>query len=138
DPGLRAKHRESWIFENDYMDIEVIQKSKPITEYHAEIQTILDEYTGKIVAWNSQFDFKFLRYTKFKLGTPTIDPMKASTKFFKLPHKNGGCCKWPSAQEAWDHLFPDEPQIELHRGLADAFMEARIIHRLITMGVYKM
>ena len=134
---LRRKHHKSWIFENNYMNIEVIKNSKPIEEYKDNIQGILDQYQDKVYAWNNQFDFKFLRYEGFDLGVPTRDPMVDSTNYFQLPHKNGrGCCKWPKAQEAWDILFPQDPRTELHRGLDDADMEAAIIYELINRGVY--
>ena len=38
--------------------------------------------------------------------------------YLKLPHKNGSFGKWPSAQEAWDILFPTT--IKLDKGLNDS------------------
>jgi hypothetical protein len=50
--------------------------------------------------------------------------------------KKRGFGKWPSAQEAWDLLFPKTTKIESHRGLDDSKMEANIIFELLQKGIY--
>ncbi len=134
DPKLTAKHREAWIFQNGFMNLEEVRNAKPITEYRQEIQEIMDPYKGRITAWNREFDSAFLSNHGFDLGTEVACPMKNSVDYFKIEGKYG--YKWPKAQEAWDVLFPDTPKIEEHRGLDDSKMEAAIIHELFQRGEY--
>ena len=56
DPKLTAKHRNAWIFENGFMQIEEIRNALPISEYFDEIQSLLDPFKGQITAWNRDFD----------------------------------------------------------------------------------
>lgn len=134
DPNLTAKHRNSWIFQNGFMDINEVRNAKPLSHYTSEIQNILDPHKGKITAWNRDFDRNFLKSNGFDLGECVPCPMKASTKFFKIKGSRG--FKWPKAQEAWDILFPETKKIEAHRGLDDSIMEAKIIFELVKNGVY--
>jgi len=135
---LSAKHHNAWIFANGFMSHDDVREAKPLEFHFDTIQTIFDFYLGKICAWNRAFDADFLKNRGFNLGKPIKDPMKESAEFFNLPHKSGGFGKWPSAQEAWNILFPSTEKIELHRGLDDAKMEAKIIYELINKGVYKL
>lgn len=135
DPNLTAKHRNSWIFENGFMEIEEIRNAKPLSHYAEAIQEILTPFKGKITAWNRNFDQSFLHANGFDLGEDVQCPMKASTDFFKIEGPRG--YKWPKAQEAWDILFPANRKIEAHRGLDDSIMEAKIIYELIQLGHYK-
>ena len=41
DPNLTAKHRNSWIFQNGFMDINEVRKAKPLSSYTKEIQEIM-------------------------------------------------------------------------------------------------
>jgi len=133
---LSGKHHKSWIFENGFMTHDEVRTAKPLTDYFDEVQLIFNNYLGKICAWNRSFDVDFLKSRGFDLGKNIDDPMQASAEYFNLPHKKGGFGKWPSAQEAWDILFPDVKKIEIHRGLDDSKMEAKIIFELINKGVY--
>ncbi len=135
DPNLTAKHRKSWIFVNGFMHIDEIRNALPLDNYREEIQSILNPFKGKIIAWNRDFDEKFLIYEGFDLGADIECPMKASTEFFAIEGNRGH--KWPKAQEAWDILFPHNHKIEEHRGLDDAIMEAKIIFELYKRGVYR-
>ena len=135
DPNLRAKHRNSWIFENGFMELEEIRNALPITDYFDEIQSLLNPYKGQITAWNREFDSAFLIKYGFDLGPDIPCPMKESVDYFKIEGNYG--YKWPKAQEAWDILFPDTPKIEQHRGLDDSMMEAAIIYELYKRGQYK-
>lgn len=140
---LSAKHHSAWIFKNEFMNQSDVRDALDIEHYRTEIQDILDKYSGKITAWNRSFDVGFLSSRGFKFGESVEDPMAASTSYFKIPQKtkwatiNFGVNKYPSAQEAWDILFPGNPKIEEHRGLSDAIMEAGIIYALHSKGVYK-
>ena len=134
---LSAKHHTAWIFENGFMSHDDVRTANPLAIHFDEIQSIFDKYLGKIAAWNRAFDVDFLESRGFNLGKAIKDPMKESAEFFNLPHKKGGFGKWPSAQEAWNILFPTTKKIEIHRGLDDAKMEAKIIYQLIENGIYK-
>jgi hypothetical protein len=120
------------------MTHEDVRNSENLGFHFKTIQSIFDNYLGEICAWNRAFDAEFLKSRGFNLGKDIKDPMKESAAFFNLPHKNGGFGKWPSAQEAWDILFPRTAKIELHRGLDDSKMEAKIIFELIKKGIYKL
>ena len=134
DPQLTAKHRDSWIFQNGFMDIDEVRNAAPLSSYAVQIQEILNPYKGRITAWNRDFDHSFLTSNGFDLGAPVACPMKTSTHFFKIEGSRG--FKWPKAQEAWDILFPSNPKTEAHRGLDDSIMEAKIIYELVQNGVY--
>jgi len=134
---LSAKHHKAWIFENNYMTHDDVRNANNLEVHFQDIQTIFNSYLDNICAWNRSFDVDFLMSRGFNLGKNIKDPMKESANFFNLPHKNGGFGKWPSAQEAWDVLFPTIQKTELHRGLDDAKMEAKIIYELVKKGIYK-
>jgi len=136
--GLTAKHREAWIFENKFMEVEEVRKAESMEIYRDQIQGYLTLYKDYVYAWNIDFDYGFLKFAGFDLGTKTPCPMKDSTDYFKIPKANRTHkgYKWAKAQEAWDILFPETPRTELHRGYDDSDMEARIIHKLINTGQF--
>ena len=134
----RDRHLNAWIFENEFMSHEDIRGKLPFSHHKEAIQNILDPYEGRITAWNRGFDVGFLESRGLKIGNKLTDPMRDSADYFQLPHKRGGFGKWASAQEAWDILFPDVEKIELHRGLDDSIMEAKIIYELIDRDVYRL
>jgi len=135
---LSAKHHTAWIFENGFMSHEDVRTANSLQTHFDEIQNIFNNYLGRICAWNRSFDVDFLKSRGFDLGKDIDDPMKISAEFFNIPYPNGKRFgKWPSAQEAWDSLFPETKKIELHRGLDDAKMEAKIIFELVKKDIYK-
>lgn len=134
DPKLTAKHREAWIFENGYMELEEIRNALPLSEYFDEIQSLMNQFKGRITAWNRDFDSAFLKNNGFDLGPDVACPMKGSVDYFKIKGNYG--FKWPKAQEAWDILFPETPKVEEHRGLDDSKMEAAIIFELYKRDIY--
>lgn len=135
DPKLNAKHREAWIFQNGFMELDEVRNAQPLAAYAQEIQAIMNGFNGCITAWNRDFDSAFLENAGFNLGPAIGCPMKESVDYFKIDGRFG--YKWPKAQEAWDILFPETPKIEEHRGLDDAKMEAHIIYELYQKEVYK-
>ena len=134
DPKLTAKHREAWIFENGYMELEEIRNAFPLSEYFDEIQSLMNQFKGRVTAWNRDFDSAFLKNNGFDLGPDVACPMKGSVDYFKIKGNYG--FKWPKAQEAWDILFPETPKVEEHRGLDDSKMEAAIIFELYKRDIY--
>ena len=131
-----AKHEKAWIFEQGYMKPSDLDGAKPLKHSIEQIKEILAPYKGRITAWNSAFDFKFLEYHGIDLSGNLPCPMQVSTSYFKIPNARGGY-KWPKAQEAYDVLFPNEPYIEKHRGFDDAVFEAKIIFDLYHKGIYR-
>lgn len=130
-------HHNAWIFKNNFMNVNEVENAKSIEVYRDEINKILEPFQGKITAWNRDFDAGFLKENGFNLGNYLACPMKVSTNYFQIPSLRGSSFKWPKAQEAWNILFPETKKIEKHRGLDDSVMEAKIIHRLFELGVYK-
>jgi len=127
---LCARHREAWIFSNSDMKIEDVRNSPAFEDVKDDIQKLFNQYLGRIVAFNRPFDADFLKSRGFNLGEDMGDPMRDSTKYFNIPHKNGRGIKWPSVQNAWDILFPDKPIKEAHRGFQDSSDEAKIMYEL--------
>ena len=122
-------HKDSWIFNNSDLKHEKIIAAEPLDT--KKIQDILNKYPA--TAYNKQFDFNFLRSRGLKINELPC-PMELATDICKIENEYG--YKWPSVQEAWNILI-NEPYIEKHRGLDDAFHEARIVHKLYEMGVFK-
>ena len=136
---LNGSHLNAWIFKNSDMKHETIRKSKDIDFYAPKIQVIFDQFQDKVVAFNRPFDIDFLKSRGFKFGLDCLDPMRESTDYFKLPHKNGRRGnKWPNVEEAYGNLFPNRKYVEQHRGLDDAKHEAEIVFELIKRNVYKL
>ena len=52
DPRLTAKHREAWIFQNGFMELDEVRNAEPISKYMDEIQGIMNQFQGSITAWN--------------------------------------------------------------------------------------
>jgi DNA polymerase III epsilon subunit-like protein len=136
EPHLSSKHRDSWIFSNSDLTPEAIRSAPTLAEVRPTIQAIFDQYEG-MTAFNSKFDFGFLRNRNFTLPKELPCPMILSTEILKLPPKNGyPGYKWPSAQEAWDYYFPDSPYKEKHRGADDARIESAIVYEMYKRGQY--
>jgi inhibitor of KinA sporulation pathway (predicted exonuclease) len=54
--------------------------------------------------------------------------MKVLTPIMELPHWYYDM-KWPSVQEAFDFLYPNNTYTEKHRALDDAKHEAKIVYK---------
>jgi len=136
---LEDRHRNAWVFNNTDIKFEQIKQAPKLEEIREEVQTIFNKYSGKITAWNQDFDFSFFLKRRFKIKTNLSCAMKDSTDYFKLENTRGyyGGYKWPKAQEAWNILFPDQKRIELHRAYDDAEFESHIIEELIKREVYQ-
>ena len=137
EPHLSKRHLNAWIFDNNFMKPEDVRDKPTLESFKEKIQSILDRYDGRVTAWNRPFDVGFLESRGIKVGNKFSDPMRDSAEYFQIPNKWGKLGKWASAQEAWNILFPGTEKIELHRGLDDSKMEAKIINELIALSVYK-
>lgn len=136
---LTAKHKEEpfgWIFRNSDLKADDVRNAPKAEDVFIDVQKILDSYPLGCTAYNNQFDFGFLKDRGLKIKGLAC-PMKLSTNICKLPGRYGSY-KWPSVEEAYKHFFPDTKYIEKHRGLDDAKHEAEIVHKLFTMGVFKL
>lgn len=137
EDGLTANDRNAWIFQNSDLTVEEVRNAPRLIDIQPAIQNIIDMYPDGITAFNSAFDLNFLTSRGFYF--PKVLPciMKAATPICKLPSKNGRSnFKWPSAQQAYDHFFPEFPMVEKHRGCSDAFMEAKIAYSLYKIGAF--
>ena len=69
------------------------------------------------------------------------DIMIAADRIDQIPRKlhdsSSGKAWWPSVQTTYNYLYPDEPMVERHRAYDDAWQEARILAKLIEMGIYE-
>ena len=136
EPHLSAKHRDAWIFQNSDLTQDMVRNAPLMENVRTEIQGIFDFYNG-MTAYNRKFDFGFLRNRNFSLPMELPCPMILLTDVMKLPSKNGyPGFKYPSAQEAWDYLFPESPYQEKHRGADDARIEAMIVYEMYRKGLF--
>lgn len=137
---LTAKHREEplgWIFRNSNLTPEMVRDAPPEMDVFSHVQAILDSYPLGVTAFNKAFDFGFLKDRGLKIKELPC-PMILSTPICKLPSRNGyGGYKWPSVEEAWKFFFPETEYNELHRGADDAVHEAKIVHELYKLGIFK-
>lgn len=138
EPHLSAKHRESWIFSNSDLTPDQVRSAPTMEEVRPQVQAIFSDQTyAGMTAFNRNFDFGFLRNRNFIMPKELPCPMILSTDVLKLPSKNGHSgYKWPSAQEAWDYYFPDNPYQEKHRGADDARIEAGIIYEMYKRNLF--
>jgi DNA polymerase-3 subunit epsilon len=150
---LTAKHREyldvknsggtpsfkhmGWIFGNSDLTPEMVREAPLAEDVFPKLQALIDKYELGCTAFNSSFDFGYLEHRGFNIPKKQRCPMRVSAPIMKLPHKNGrGVGKFPSVEEAWAYLFPDDPYTELHRGADDSEREAKIVYELIKRGFY--
>ena len=128
---------ESWIVKNGYITLEEVRHSQNFSNLKPVIQKIIDCYPTGATAFNREFDFRFLKDRGITFQKELPCPMLLSTDICKLPGKYENKHKWPKAQEAYDHFFPESEYKEKHRGADDAFHEAQIVHELYKIGVFK-
>ena len=141
DPLLDPdKLKTSWICTSSYIDAsEVLLKGRPMDKVFDEVQNLFNNSSKGITAFNSDFDFKFLKSYGFTLPKELGCLMKLSVDICKLP-KTGKAAKypgykWPTAEEAYKHFFPEADYVEKHRGADDALHEASVAFELLKLGV---
>lgn len=126
---------KAWIVRNSDLSAEIIFNSDEFLSMQSEIQEIINSYPLGATAYNNQFDFRFLEYRGIVFNKKLACPMKLSTDVCRLPGKRG--FKWPTVEEAHRHFFGDLGYVEKHRGADDAMHEAKIVHELYKMGIFK-
>lgn len=135
NPGLEREELEkSWIVSNGYMSAETILAGIKFDDEREAIQAIVDIYDG-VTAFNRNFDIQFLEVYGIKFAKLTPCPMLLSTPICKLPSRRG-VFKWPNAEEAYKHFYPESEYVEKHRGADDAMHEAEIIYAMHKNGQY--
>jgi len=145
EPGLTAKDRNAWIFQHSNLTVEEIRNAPLLSDLKEEILQHIGHFNA-VTAYNKAFDFDYLRDRGFAIFNEWPCPMLAAVDVCKIPFKerthnnepitdnSAQRYKWPSVEECWNHLFPDRPYTELHRGLDDAMREAEIIRELHRLG----
>ncbi len=138
---LTAKHRTypmGWIFENSSLTVEEVRTAPLLDDILPKIQHIISAHPAGATAYNRSFDFDFLESRGVRFGTKLPCPMVLSTPICQLParHAGHGRYKWPKVTEVWEHFFPDQPYVELHRAADDAYHEALIVWELYKCGVF--
>jgi DNA polymerase-3 subunit epsilon len=118
------------VFENTDLLFEDVNKAVMFSDILPDLQVVVDSHDA-ITAYNKKFDFSFLTANGLKITKEYPCPMLAAAPICKIPNKWGNGYKWPTVEEAWDHFFPGDEYVELHRGLDDAMHEAKILYELI-------
>ncbi len=138
---LTARHREEpfgWIFRNSDLTVEEVRNAPDFDDIKAQVQAIISSYPLGATAFNKPFDFDFLKDRGLKFPKELGCLMRLSTPICKLPNQNGyGSYKWPTAEEAFNHFFPEIEYTEKHRGADDAEHEAMIAAKLYGMDILK-
>lgn len=135
-PITREHVESSWIVTNGYMTAEEIQTSDALNKRIPEIQNIINSYPHGATAFNRSFDFDFLKSRGVVFPKELPCPMILSTDICKLPNNYGySSYKYPKVEEAYNHFFPDNDYVEIHRGADDAFHEADIVYELHKLGL---
>ena len=129
----RAICDNSWIVNNTTLTTEAIRRSPHFDSLG--IQGIINDYPRGITAYNSDFDFKFLRAAGIVIRNTVPCIMKSLTKEVGALNK-AGRVRWPKVDEAWQYFFKGEDDyIETHRGGDDAFHEAALAFKGIELGL---
>lgn len=124
-----------WIFNNSDLTVDDVLNAEPAEDILKEVQEVLNNYPLGCTAFNKKFDFGFLKDRGLTIKELPC-PMMLATDVCKLPGRYGKY-KWPSVEEAYAHFFPDDEYIEAHRGADDAVHEAKIVHKLYDMGIFR-
>jgi DNA polymerase-3 subunit epsilon len=127
--------RETWIVKNGYMKPEDIVKGVEFSTIKEEVQKIIDSYPDGVTAYNIKFDVGFLESYGMTFPKLLPCPMIKSTSICKLPGRYGNY-KWPKAEEAYKHFYPEVEYTEAHRGADDAMHEADIVLALHKLGKF--
>ncbi|MFA5730741.1 MAG: 3'-5' exonuclease [Acidithiobacillus sp.] len=144
-------NKKAWIFLNSDITVEMIlNEGKLINDIRDTLQHLLNSY--QCTAFNCKFDFNFLKNRNFKIEHIAPDPMYICTHIFKILrnkinskfqyHKSSynspineiNKYKWPKVTECLEYFKINE--IEPHRALQDARLEAKIIIELLKLNKY--
>lgn len=120
---------EAWIFKNSSLKIEDVENSRSLEACRDALNNLF--FRCIFTAFNHAFDFKWLESRGFNIPNRFFDPMEVLTPIMKLSFshwKTPGKYKYPSVVEAVKYLFNIDFK-EVHRALADATIEAKIVQK---------
>lgn len=124
------KDKKAWIFRHSSLCPEdVINFGKNPSEFSDELSKLLK---NPITAYNSGFDFNFLRNRGFEISHSLPDLMQLATNYVK--ERDCFAYRKLSAEKAHEELFGYKK--EAHRALEDARLEGEILKELIRIGYY--
>ena len=132
-----ANHPHGWIFENSDLQYTDVLKATEFMKIIPKIQTIFDKYSCGATAFNTQFDFGFLKSRGLRIKELPCIMLSAAAVVGLPPNPGYRDPKWPKVQEAWDFFFPRSDYIEAHRALDDARHEALIAYELYKLGKFR-
>lgn len=132
EEGFGEQHKNSWVFEHSDLTYEMILNAPSFESVKPQIQFLFDSFPA--TAFNSEFDFQFLRKAGINIDCEYPCIMKAGTQLFQIYAPWG--IKWPSVEEAWFYLF-DDRYIEQHRAYNDVEHETSIMFALKDLGYWK-
>lgn len=138
--------KDSWIFSNSTLTLEMIDKAKDHKIIISEVQNIVRDQL--VTSFNTDYDFgKFLRLSPwylrkyYKKLMPCI--MLSSTNICGIEGYYGEY-KWPSLIEAYEILkikkIMDKLHLNIsfHRSLGDTIISSYILLKLIELGELKL
>ena len=123
-------NRDAWIFKNSNLKPEEIDDAPSLESMREEIQEIFDKYP--VTAFNSQFDYKFLKDRNFIIKNEAPCIMHKSSELLTPLCKSGRI----SEVQTYKTLFENPNYIEKHRAVDDAYEEAEIMLELHKRGAY--
>jgi DNA polymerase-3 subunit alpha (Gram-positive type) len=120
---------EEWIFKNSSLTPSMVSDGISWRYHKDRLQYWLNRYPT--TAFNSDFDFAFLKARDIEINGLGLDPMLFLTDKCKIPcyRDCGFQWKWPSVEEAYEFLF-NYPIKEPHRALGDAIIEGKIMLKI--------
>ncbi|RMG31207.1 MAG: hypothetical protein D6732_15110 [Methanobacteriota archaeon] len=119
-----------WIFLNSNLSFAEVINAPHFNRIKDQLQEKIERTT--LTAFNKPFDFNFLTHRDIEIHDSTTCLMQWTRRIMGIRHERLGT-KVPTAQEAWNFLFPDQPRKEAHRALLDAEFEA-----FITLKAWKL
>ena len=132
---------EAWVFNNTTLTMDVMRKGRDKGQISQYLSHILGG--SEVTAFNTSFD-QLMVSRDMKEFDSSIRwgecLMKDSARIEEIPRKHANSNAYPTAQDTYNHLCPDDPAgingIEEHRAQSDAYMEAFILIELYNNGLY--
>jgi len=124
----KVLHKDSWIFENTNLTPEEVSSAETLESYREELQSLFNKY--RVTAYNKPFDMRFMEARGFKIETIKCLMDSCYNDYNIYGYNKYGSRKRPSAEEAYNIIFPDADFVELHRGGDDALRESEILLKL--------
>lgn len=134
DPG-------AWVFNNTTLKKEMVDAGKDPEVVSKHLSKVLEGC--EVTAFNTRFDRMMIERDMKDLSKVIRWGeclMLDASKISKIPRKHANSNSYPTAQDTYNHLCPDDPAgingIEEHRAQSDAYMESFILLELYDNGFY--